>query len=465
MDRILIIDDEKSILDLLSVVFKKEGYKVATALSAKAALDYINKNDFDLILTDIKLPQMSGMRILQHIKDKDPDMPVVMITAYGTIKQAVEALKMGALDYVVKPFNMEELKIIVAQGLEKRRIQAENVLLKRELKEKYGLESMVGKSKVMREIYSLIEKIAGTDSTVLISGESGTGKEIAARAIHHQSTRRDKSFVSINCGALPENLLESELFGHVKGSFTGAIANKKGMFEIAEKGTLFLDEVGEMSPWTQVKLLRTLQDKKIRRVGGTDEIPVDVRIIAATNQDLKKRIEEGKFREDLFYRLNVISLEVPPLRDRKDDIPVLITHFLKKYCARMGRKMKRIPPRVMKIFESYPWPGNVRELENTIERIIAIEERETITESSLPEEMLAPQSETERDYELKPGFDLNATIDEISKNFVQQALRRANGNLKETAELLGINYRSLRYLIEKLELKSVRETERRLSRY
>ena len=465
MDRILIIDDEKSILDLLSVVFKKEGYKVATALSAKAALDYINKNDFDLILTDIKLPQMSGMRILQHIKDKDPDMPVVMITAYGTIKQAVEALKMGALDYVVKPFNMEELKIIVAQGLEKRRIQAENVLLKRELKEKYGLESMVGKSKVMREIYSLIEKIAGTDSTVLISGESGTGKEIAARAIHHQSTRRDKSFVSINCGALPENLLESELFGHVKGSFTGAIANKKGMFEIAEKGTLFLDEVGEMSPWTQVKLLRTLQDKKIRRVGGTDEIPVDVRIIAATNQDLKKRIEEGKFREDLFYRLNVISLEVPPLRDRKDDIPVLITHFLKKYCARMGRKMKRIPPRVMKIFEPYPWPGNVRELENTIERIIAIEERETITESSLPEEMLAPQSETERDYELKPGFDLNATIDEISKNFVQQALRRANGNLKETAELLGINYRSLRYLIEKLELKSVRETERRLSRY
>jgi len=465
MDRILIIDDEKSILDLLSVVFKKEGYKVETALSAKAALDFISNDDFDLILTDIKLPQMSGMKILKHIKDKDPEMPVVMITAYGTIKQAVEALKMGALDYVVKPVNMEELKIIVAQGLEKRRIQAENVLLKRELKEKYGLENMVGKSKAMREIYSLIEKIAGTDSTVLISGESGTGKEIAARAIHHQSARKGKSFVSINCGALPENLLESELFGHVKGSFTGAIANKKGMFEIAEKGTLFLDEVGEMSPWTQVKLLRTLQDKRIRRVGGTEEIPVDARIIAATNQDLKKRIEEGKFREDLFYRLNVISLEIPPLRNRKEDIPVLISHFLKKYCARMGRKMKRIPPRVMKIFESYSWPGNVRELENTIERIIAIEERETITESSLPEELLKPQNEVERDFELKPGFDLNATIDEISRNFVQQALRRANGNLKDTAELLGINYRSLRYLIEKLELKSVRETERRLSRY
>jgi DNA-binding NtrC family response regulator len=465
MDRILVIDDEKSILDLLSVVFKKEGYKVETALSAKAALDFIANDDFDLILSDIKLPQMSGMKILKHIKDKDADLPVVMITAYGTIKQAVEALKMGALDYVVKPFNMEELKIIVAQGLEKRRIQAENVLLKKELKEKYGLESMVGKSKKMIEIYGLIEKIAGTDSTVLIFGESGTGKEIAARAIHHQSARREKSFVSINCGALPENLLESELFGHVKGSFTGAIANKKGMFEVAERGTLFLDEVGEMSPWTQVKLLRTLQDKKIRRVGGTDEIPVDVRIIAATNQDLKRRIEEGKFREDLFYRLNVISLEVPPLRNRKEDIPILINHFLEKYSAKMGRQTKRIPPRIMKIFESYAWPGNVRELENTIERIIAIEDRETITESSLPEDLLSPQSDSDMDYELKPGFDLNATIDEISRNFVQQALRRANGNLKETAELLGINYRSLRYLIEKLELKSVRETERRLSRY
>jgi DNA-binding NtrC family response regulator len=464
MDRILVIDDEKSILDLLSVVFKKEGYKVETALSPKAALDFINNDDFDLILTDIKLPQMSGMKILKHIIDEDPNMPVVMITAYGTIKQAVEALKMGALDYVVKPFNLEELKIIVAQGLEKRRILAENVLLKKELKEKYGLENMVGKSKEMMEIYSLIEKIARTDSTVLVSGESGTGKELVARAIHHQSSRQDKSFVSINCGALPENLLESELFGHVRGSFTGAIANKKGMFEVAEKGTLFLDEVGEMSPWTQVKLLRTLQDKKIRRVGGTEEIPVDVRIIAATNQDLKRRIEEGKFREDLFYRLNVISLEVPPLRNKKEDIPVLITHFLEKYCAKMGRNIKRIPPRVMKIFESYSWPGNVRELENTIERIIAIEERETITESSLPEEMLIPQSEPERNYEIKPGFDLNATVDEISRNFVQHALRRANGNLKETAELLGINYRSLRYLIEKLELKSVRETERRLSR-
>ena len=458
MDNLLIIDDEKSILDLLGVVFKKEGYRVHTALSAKTALELIQREDFDLILTDIKLPQMSGMNILKLVKERNPEMPVVMITAYGTIKQAVEALKMGALNYVVKPFDMEELKIIVAQGLEKRRLQVENVLLRKELKEKYGAGNMIGKSKKMREVYSLIEKIAGTDSTILISGESGTGKEVAARAIHHQSTRTERPFVSINCGALPENLLESELFGHARGSFTGAIANKKGLFEIAEKGTLFLDEVGEMSPWTQVKLLRTLQDKRIRRVGGTEEIPVDVRIIAATNQDLKKRIEEDKFREDLFYRLNVISMEIPPLRDRKEDIPILVSHFLRKCCERMGRPMKRMPPRVMKIFESYPWPGNVRELENAIERIVAIEERETVTETSLPEELLAPQREPERNYDLTPGFDLNATLDGISRNFVQQALHRASGNLKETAELLGINYRSLRYLIEKFGLKSVRET-------
>jgi DNA-binding NtrC family response regulator len=463
MDKILIIDDEKSILDLLSVVFNKEGYTVETSLSAKTALELIDKDDFDLILTDIKLPQMSGMKILKYVKEKQPTMPVVMITAYGTIKQAVEALKMGAMDYVVKPFNMEELKIIVAHGLENRRIQQENVLLKKELEEKYGMNNMVGKSKKMLEVYNLIEKIAGTESTVLISGESGTGKEIAARAIHFHSQRRERPFVSINCGALPENLLESELFGHVKGSFTGAIANKKGMFETAEKGTLFLDEVGEMSPWTQVKLLRTLQDKKVRRVGGTEEIPVDARIIGATNQDLKKRIEEGKFREDLFYRLNVISFEMPSLRKRKGDIQVLVTHFLSKYCEKMDRKLKRIAPRVMKIFESYPWPGNVRELENTIERIIAIEERETITESSLPEELLTPQRDQDRSYEVKPGFDLNTTLDEISRNFVQQALQRTNGNLKETATLLGINYRSLRYLIEKLGLKSAREEERRLS--
>jgi DNA-binding NtrC family response regulator len=378
-----------------------------------------------------------------------------MITAYGTIKQAVEALKAGAMDYIVKPFDVEELKIIVAQGLEKKRLKEENLFLKKELKEKYDFENMIGKSKVMQEVYNLIEKVADTDSTVLITGESGTGKEIAARAIHYQGTRRERAFVSINCGALPENLLESELFGHVKGSFTGAVVNKKGMFEVAEKGTLFLDEVGEMSPWTQVKLLRALHDKRIRRVGGTEEVQVDVRIIAASNRDLKKSINQGNFREDLFYRLNVISFEMPPLRKRKEDIPLLVTHFLENYCNKMGRQMKRIVPEVIDLLESYPWPGNVRELENVIERVVAIEERETITKGSLPNEMLQPNEKQDTTPVLQQGFDLNAVMDEISSGYVKQALQFSKGNLKETANILGINYRSLRYLVEKHGLKNV----------
>ena len=455
MEKILVIDDEKSLLDLLEVVFKKEGYDVDVFLSSSKALEALEKNgDYDLILTDIKIPQISGMEVLKRVRKKRPDIPVIMITAFGTIKQAVDALKAGALDYVVKPFNVEELKIIVAQGMEQRRLKQENLYLKKELDEKSRYENMVGKSKVMRDLYALIDKIAVTDSTVLITGESGTGKEMAARAIYLSSRRRGRAFVSLNCSALPENLLESELFGHMKGSFTGAIANKKGMFEVAEKGTLFLDEVGEMSPWTQVKLLRTLQERSIRRVGGNDEISVDVRIIAATNQDLKQKIAEGIFREDLFYRLNVISLEIPPLRKRKEDIPLLVSHFLEKYCGKMNRRMKRLAPEVIRIFEAYAWPGNVRELENVVERIVAIEERETITEKSLPEELLTPSQPQASEIEIKPGFNLNETLDQLTRNFVRQALQNSGGSLKKTALMLGINYRSLRYLIEKLDLKS-----------
>jgi two-component system response regulator PilR (NtrC family) len=453
MEKILVIDDEKSILDLLTVVFEKEGYVVKTSLSATRAVELLGNEDFDMIITDIKMPKMNGMELLRYVRQNRPDIPIVMITAYGTIKQAVEALKAGAMDYIVKPFDVEELKIIVAQGLEKKRLREENLFLKKELKDKYDFENMIGKSKVMREIYDLVEKVAGTDSTVLVFGESGTGKEMAARAIHYLSTRRERAFVSINCGALPENLLESELFGHVKGAFTGAVVNKKGMFEIAENGTLFLDEVGEMSPWTQVKLLRALQDKRIRRVGGTEEILVNVRIIAASNQDLKKNIEKGKFREDLFYRLNVISFEMPPLRSRKEDIPLLVSHFLEKYCNGMGRQMKRIAPEVISVFESYPWPGNVRELENAIERIVAIEDRGTITKASLPKEMLTPNKKQEASPVLEPGFDFNAVMDEISASYVKQALQFSGGNLKEAANILGVNYRSLRYLVEKHKLK------------
>ena len=460
MEKILVIDDEKSILELLSVVFTKEGYSVKTALSAVKALELIEKEDFSLIITDIKLPEKSGIDILKFVKEKKPKIPVVMITAFGTIKQTVEAFKLGALDYVVKPFDVIELKIVVAKALEKERLKEENKRLKCELKEKHNLKSMIGNSQVMLEISSLIEKISMVDSTVLITGESGTGKEVAARAIHYISLRREQPFVSINCGALPENLLESELFGHVKGSFTGAIADKKGMFEMAGKGTIFLDEIGEITPMTQVKLLRALEDRAVRRVGGTVEIPLGGRIVAATNQNLETRIIEGAFREDLFYRLNVLSFEMPPLRHRKEDIPLLAVYFLEKCCDRMGKKLKRLTPGLMNVFESYHWPGNVRELENVIERVVAIEERETITEECLPDTFFSTRIQPETYHLLRPGFNLNETLDEVSRGFVKEALLVSGGRLKETAEYLGINYRSLRYLIEKFDLRNTGSTGR-----
>jgi DNA-binding NtrC family response regulator len=462
MENVLIIDDEKSLLDLLSVVFKKEGYGVRTALSAAKGFEVLDKDDIDLVVTDIKMPETDGMEVLKLVRENHPDVPVVMITAYGSINQAVEALKAGALDYVVKPFDVEELKIIVGRGLAERQLRQENILLKRDLKERYSFENMIGKSRSMQEIYILIEKVASTDSTVLVTGESGTGKEMAARAIHFQSGRHDHQFVSINCAALPENLLESELFGHTKGSFTGAVADKKGMFEVAQRGTLFLDEVGEMSPWTQVKLLRAIQERQVRRVGGTEEIPVDVRIIAATNRDLKKRIQEGKFREELFYRLNVISFDMPPLRKRTEDIPLLVTHFLQKHCDRLGKKTKRFTPEVVGLLEAYAWPGNIRELENVIERIVAIEDRETVTVGCLPKEIVSPQKgKPDTNYFFEPGFNLTVYLDDVAKNYVGQALLATAGSIQKAAPLLGISYRTMRYLIGKYNLNKVRKNDKK----
>jgi DNA-binding NtrC family response regulator len=464
METILIVDDEKSILDLLSVVFKKEGYRVKTCLGSPKVYELIDEEDIDLVICDIKMPQVDGMDVLKYVKKQKPIVPVIMITAFGSVKQAVEALKFGALDYVMKPFDIEELKILAAHGFEHRKLREENILLKKKFQEQSCFENMIGKSKAMQEIFSLIEKVADTDSTVVITGESGTGKEMAARAIHALSRRRDHAFVSINCAALPENLLESELFGHTKGSFTGAVSDKKGMFEVAQAGTIFLDEVGEMSPWTQVKLFRVLQERKVRRVGGTEEIPVDVRIIAATNQDLKKRIEEGKFREELFYRLHVVSFEMPPLRKRAGDIPLLVNDFLQKHCEKTGRKMKRLSPDVMSFFETCPWPGNVRELENMIERIVAVEERETISIESLPVDIMNSHKRGEALSPLKPGFDLDEHLEQISKKCIHEAGLASGGNMKKMASLLGISYRSLRYLLDKYKMKSLKRHNQRDNR-
>ena len=454
MNTILIVDDERSILELLSVILKKEGYAVLVNPGTPSIFEDIEQKEFDLVISDIKMPQVDGMEVLRRVKAEKPTVPVIMITAYASVKQAVEALRLGAMDYIMKPFDIEEIKVLVANGLEHRRLLEENKILKQALREETSFENMIGKSRPMQEVFTLIEKVAATDSTVLITGESGTGKELAARAIHANSRRRDRAFVSINCAALPENLLESELFGHMKGSFTGAISDKKGMFETAHAGTIFLDEVGETSPWTQVKLFRVLQERMIRRVGGNEEIPVNVRIIAATNQNLRKRIEEGKFREELFYRLNVISVDMPPLRRRPDDIPLLIQHFLRKHCERMGRKIKRLTPEVTTALTKYSWPGNVRELENIIERLCAVEERETITAESLPDDVVeAGRVPVGGAPVLLPGFDLEAHLDQVAQAYLKEASEKAAGNMRRMAELLGVSYRSLRYLMKKYQIR------------
>jgi len=458
MENILVIDDEKSLIELLAVIFKKEGYGVMQAMSGEKALEILEKGGIDFVITDIRMPGLDGMEVLRRVKASYPEVPVVMITAYGTVQQAVEALKAGALDYVVKPFDVDELRIIVARGMAQKRLREENLRLKRDLRDQYSFENMIGHSRAMKEIFTLIEKVAPTDSTVLITGESGTGKEMAARAIHYQSNRRENPFVSINCAALPEALLESELFGHVKGAFTGATCDKKGMFEAAQRGTIFLDEIGEMSPWTQVKLLRSLQERKIRPVGGNDEVKIDVRIIAATNQDLKKLIAEGRFREELFYRINVITMDMPPLRKRPEDIPVLIGHFLEKYCNRIGKKMKRLTPEVISLLEAYHWPGNIRELENVIERIVAVEDRETVTTACLPAEIVSPPGKLGSRVLIGPGFDLKKHLDEIAKQYLSRGLAAGGGVGKKAAELLGLSYRTFRYLCGKYGISLEGET-------
>jgi two-component system, NtrC family, response regulator PilR len=453
--RLLVVDDERSMRELLSIVLRREGYDVTLAENGKMAVDRLERGRFDLLISDIKMPDMSGVDVLRAAKRIDPDLVSIMITAFAAADTAIEAMRLGAHDYLSKPFDVDELKIKVRNALEQRQLRQENVLLKRALGSSHQFANIVGRSEKMLAIFKLIEQIARTDSTVLVTGESGTGKEWVARAIHFYSLRRERAFVALNCGAVPETLLESELFGHMKGSFTGASANKKGLIEAAEKGTLFLDEIGEMNPLMQVKLLRVLQERKFRRLGGVEELEAAIRIIAATNQDLPKAVADGKFREDLFYRINVIPIHLPPLRERGEDIPLLAEYFLTKYRDQMSKDVHALSQTSMDLLEAHDWPGNIRELENVIERAVALEKSQTILPESLPEHIVrrVPKGPAAAGLLPESGFNLEEHVEGLEKEYIAQALARAGGVQVRAAELLGMSFRSFRYYVKKYNLK------------
>jgi two-component system response regulator PilR (NtrC family) len=451
---LLIVDDEASLRDFLSIVFEDEGWRVETAGSVADARAAVAKSEPDLILCDLMLPDGSGIDLLREVKAATPSVAVVMITAHTSTKSAVEALKAGAFDYIAKPFDIDELKIIVRNAVERKELEDENLHLRTALEERFTFSNIIGRSTRMQDIFSVVQRIAKTNSTVLISGESGTGKELIARAIHYNSGRRGK-FVSINCGALPETLLESELFGHERGAFTGAIREKRGLFHEADRGTIFLDEIGETSTAMQIKLLRVLQDHVVRRVGSNVENQVEVRVIAATNRDLAESIKAGTFREDLFYRINVIPIALPPLRQRREDIALLVDHFITKYSKSMGVPLKRISSDAMRSIEKYHWPGNVRELENVIERMIALEASDVLTTKSLPEHVLLGGTIPDMVFDLPAeGISLQDHLEGIGKIFMLKALERTGGVQTQAAELLRMSFRSFRYYAKKYDLIS-----------
>jgi two-component system response regulator PilR (NtrC family) len=451
---LLIVDDEASLRDFLSIVFEEERWRVETAGSLAEARSALAKHEPDIILCDLMLPDGSGIDLVREVKAATPSVAVVMITAHTSTKSAVEALKAGAFDYIAKPFDIDELKIIVRNAAERKELEEENIHLRTALEERFTFSNIIGRSARMQEIFSIVQRIAKTTSTVLISGDSGTGKELIARAIHYNSGRRGK-FVSINCGALPETLLESELFGHERGAFTGAIREKKGLFTEADRGTIFLDEIGETSTAMQIKLLRVLQDHVVRRVGSNSETQVEVRVIAATNRDLAESIRAGSFREDLFYRINVIPIALPPLRQRREDIALLVEHFITKYSKSMGVAQKRISSDAMRSIEKYHWPGNVRELENVIERMIALEASDVLTTKSLPEHVLLGGSMPDVTFDLPAdGISLVDHLEGIGKIFMLKALERTGGVQTQAAELLRMSFRSFRYYAKKYDLIS-----------
>ena len=390
MESILIVDDEKNYLLILEDLLSEEGYEVVTAQTAERGLELVSEHDLDVVITDMKMPGMDGMAFLDRVHGQHPDLPIIMMTAYGSVEKAVEAMRKGAFDYILKPFKNEELKLTIRKAVDHYLLVRKNRYLTQELQERYQFGSIIGKSAPMQRIYQLVEKVAPSRATVLITGESGTGKELIARAIHFNSTRRDQAFITVNCGALPETLLESELFGHERGAFTGAVNLRKGRFELAHEGTLFLDEISEMSPPLQVKLLRVLQEMEFERVGGSQTLKVDVRVVAASNRNLKEEVAHGNFRSDLFYRLNVVHVHLPALKERADDIPLLVNHFLAKYSQPGDRRQISLEAEALRFMLDYAWPGNVRELENVIERAVILSNGEKITVKDLPQEVREP---------------------------------------------------------------------------
>lgn len=456
MPNILIVDDEQSYRQLLTLVFQEEGHSVRTAMNGRQALAEIEKEPVEVIVSDVKMPDMDGIELLRALRETQPDVGVVLMTAFASVDTAREAFKLGADDFIQKPFDVEELKLIVRKTLEKQELIAENQAFKRAQRDRGSVRNIIGNSGKMQAIFQMIETVAEVQSTVLITGESGTGKELVARAIHDMSPRAEKPFISINCGAFTETLLESELFGYMKGSFTGANTNRKGLFEAATGGTIFLDEVGEMSPAMQVKLLRVLQERRVRPVGAHEELSVDARVIAATNRDLKQMTADGTFREDLFYRISVIPIDLPPLRERRDDIPELVAHFVKKFSDQSGKTLT-ISPKTTQYLEAYAWHGNVRELEHTIERAVALERSSEIQPEQLPSHVTNydPQR-LQSDFDLpETGLNLVGHIENLEKTYVVEALRKTGGNQTRAAELLQMPVRSLRHLLDKHSIRTL----------
>ncbi len=449
-NKILVIDDEKSMLEFLSIMLTKDGFSVAVSDKGQEGINMFKKTRFDLVITDIKMPKVSGIDVLKAIRSYDTSAVVLMITAYASVDTAIEAMKLGAFDYITKPFEIEKIRVIIRKALQQRKLLDENINLKEQLKSEYDFKNIIGNSSPIRDVFDKVRKISRTDAVVLIYGETGTGKELFARAIHYNSPRKNEPFISIDCGALTETLLESELFGHVKGAFTGAIEHKKGLFEVADGGTIFLDEVGVASPQIQTKLLRVLQEHEIKRVGGNKNIKVNVRVVAATNTDLEQQIKDGKFREDLFYRLSVIPIVLPSLRERIDDIPLLASHFFKKYAQKAGSKIKKMSSEAMQILMKYNWPGNIRELENVIERAIILEEGDTIAIESLPDKLQEQEIEIDKKQVIAEG--LKNTIDQAEKDIILKAFKECAENQYQTAKKLKVSRQNLQYKMKKYRI-------------